>query len=197
MSCRMKGGSVASHAVTSLVTDGAFSKLDGNFTNIVGGRHRKSKQPKRSGGMCMVCGGSKQDSMKHFSDFDNSGLMSVHNKRGGANNPLFDIRYDYTTSMAQPAHGPAVNRALNFEATNLMAAESISSLGSFNKMPEYGNMTDMNNGTFVYGGATRKTKAPKKTASTKAKPSTKSTKSPKKPTKTTKTSKPTTKSTRK
>jgi hypothetical protein len=137
----MKGGSVASHAVTSLVTDGAFSKLDGNFTNIVGGRHNKDKfksnPPRRSGGMCMVCGGSKPDSMRHFSDFDNSGLMSVHNKRGGANSPLFDIRYDYSTPMLQPAHGPAINRALNFEATNLMAAESISSMGSLNKIPEY------------------------------------------------------------
>lgn len=192
MSRRLKGGSVASNAVTSTVTDGAFSKLNSNFTNIVGGRKYKSKQSKSSGGMCMVCGGSKQDSMKHFSDFDNSGLMSVHNKRGGANTPLFDIRYDYSTPMTQPAHGPSVNRALNFEATNLMAAESISSMGSFNKIPEYGNMTDLNTSNFVYGGAKRKSKASK--APKKTKPSTKSTKTPKKPTKT---SKPTTKASRK
>lgn len=174
MSCKLKGGSVASDAVTNTVTPAAFSKLDANFTNLVGGKPKKTKATKpkksRSGGMCMVCGGAKQDDMKHFNDFDNNGLMRVHNKKGGANSPLFDIRYDYSQSMAQPAHGSPVNRALNFEVTNMMATENTSPLGGFNKITQYGNMTDMSDGSFVYGGARRKvSKTPVKRTSTPSK----------------------------
>ena len=185
MSCRFKGGSVASDAVTSSIPQAAFSKLDANFTNLVGGKSKKPKSKKkappksRSGGMCMVCGGAKQVDMKHFNDLDNSGLKHVHNKKGGADisssSPLFDIRYDYSQSMAQPAHGLPINRALNYEATNLMATESTSALGGFNKITQYGNMTDLSNGNFVYGGGRKKTnksstKRVKKTSTEKSKP---------------------------
>lgn len=181
MSCRMKGGSVASDAVVKTVSDAAFAKLNAQFTNQVGGKTRPRKPTRpakpakptkptksRKGGMCMICGGSKQQDMKHFNDFDNAGLMRVHNKKGGSNNPSFDIRYDYGTSMTQSAHGPLVNRALNFEAANMMSSESVTPLGAFNKVPAYGNMSDVSDGKFIYGGARRRkaTKSTKKTSRT-------------------------------
>ena len=172
MSCYLRGGSVASDAVVSQVTDGAFSKLDGQFTNLVGGKRmtkkpstqaktstsssKKTASKSRKGGMCMICGGSTQPHMKHFNDFDNSGLDKVHNKRGGSSSPLFDVKYDYSMAMSQPAHGPSINRGINFEATNLMASESVSPLGGFNKVAHYGNITDLSDGKFIYGGASKR-----------------------------------------
>jgi hypothetical protein len=180
----MKGGSVASDAVVSSVSDGAFAKLNNQFTNLVGGK-TKSKL-RRSGGMCMICGGSKQNIMKHFDEFDNTGLMRVHNKKGGASSsasPLFNMNYDYTSGMYKPAHGVHIDRALNHEATNIMASESASSFGGFNKVAQYGNMTDLSNGTFVYGGA-RVSKPTRKPSSKMGKgtnsPKTGSAKTPKK-----------------
>lgn len=175
MSCRIKGGSVASDAVVSSVSDGAFTKLNNQFTNIVGGK--KKGKPRPSGGMCMICGGSKQNLMKHFDEFDNTGLRRVHNKKGGASTsaaPLFNISYDYTPGLYKPPHGLQIDRALNYEATNMMASESASSFGGFNKVAEYGNMTDLSDGTFVYGGA-RKSKSTRKPSSKTSK----GTKSPK------------------
>lgn len=178
MSCRIKGGSVASDAVVSSVSDGAFTKLNNQFTNIVGGK--KKGKPRPSGGMCMICGGSKQNLMKHFDEFDNTGLRRVHNKKGGASTsaaPLFNISYDYTPGLYKPAHGLHIDRTLNHEATNMMASESASSFGGFNKVAQYGNMTDLSDGTFIYGGA-RKSKPTKKSSSKTGKAST--TKTPKK-----------------
>lgn len=171
MSCKMRGGSVASDAVNDTVPAGAFAKLDGYFTNVVGGGRKNAKGKSsnvRSGGMCIVCGGAKKEGMKHFNDFDNSGLMRVHNKRGGANSPLFDIRYDYSSAMSQPAHGPLVNRALNYEATNMMASESTTPLGDFNKLTAYGNLTDLSEGVFKYGGARRKSTSSRTSTTTKS-----------------------------
>lgn len=185
MSCRLRGGSVASDAVVSQVSDGAFSKLDGQFTNLIGGKRRTKKPSKqaktstskkpapksRKGGMCMICGGSTQPYMKHFNDFDNSGLDKVHNKRGGSNPPMYDIKYDNNYAMAQPPHGPSINRGVNFEATNLMASESVSSLGNLNKIAHYGNITDLSDGKFIYGGASKRKVVPSK-PKTGRKPST-------------------------
>ena len=113
--------------------------------------------------------------MKHFNDLDDTGLMRVHNKKGGANQPLFDIKYDYSTPMFQSAHGTPVNRVLNYDVTNMMASESASSLGNFNKLTPYGNLTELNNGPFIYGGAQRKktsasTRPPKPQKPTNKKP---------------------------
>ncbi len=163
MSCRMKGGSVASDAVVSNVSDGAFAKLNNQFTNLVGGKKKTKSRP--SGGMCMICGGSKQQLMKHFDELDNAGLMRVHNKKGGASSPLFNVDYDYTTAMYKPAHGVSIDRALNHEATSMMASESASSLGGFNKVAEYGNMTDLSDGKFIYGGARKKQSSTRKPSS--------------------------------
>lgn len=197
MSCRLKGGSVASDAVVSQVSDSAFSKLDGHFTNLIGGKRRVKKpvnKPKtsttskssgrkpvpasRKGGMCMICGGSPQPEMKHFNEFDNTGLVKIHNKRGGSSSPLYEVRYDNSMSMASPPHGPSINRGVNFEATNLMATENVSSFGNFNKVAHYGNITDLSDGKFIYGGANKRKEAKPKKDSRKVKIASKTRKIP-------------------
>lgn len=184
MTRKMKGGSVASDAVVELVKPEAFSKLDAQFDNLVGGAKKsaprksaQSKAPtakpkaaakKQKGGICAMCGGH----MKHMNDFDDDGLFNLYNKKGGAA-PLYEVKYDYDASMAKPAHGLAVDRVLDQGTVALMATESPSSLGSMSKMVQYGNVFDGNNIAFNYsstGGAMKKKvpAAPKAKKSTKA-----------------------------
>lgn len=173
----MKGGSVASDAVVKLVPVDAFKQLDAQFDNAVGGgRHKKTVNKKKTqktkkGGMCPMCGGTSAKLMHHINEYDNSGITQLRNKKGGAGSPLFDIKYDYSSSIMQSPHGAPVDRTLNLEATKLMASESPSVLGDFNKSIQYGNVTDVANTNFVYGGA-------KKTMSKKPKAKSASKKSP-------------------
>ena len=169
----MKGGSVASDAVLKLVPADAFKQLDINFNNAVGGAKKakktSDKKTTKKGGMCPMCGGSSGKLMHHINEFDNSGITQLRNKRGGAAAstaaPLFDIKYDYGTSIMQSPHGAPIDRSLNFEVTKLMSSESPSVLGDFNKSIQYGNVTDVANTNFVYGGA--KKSAPKKKTTNK------------------------------
>lgn len=166
----MKGGSIASDAVVKLVPSEAFKLLDAQFDNIVGGGSKKTAPKKKAhktkkGGMCPMCGGTSAKLMHHMNEFDNSGITQLRNKKGGAGSPLFDIKYDYSSSIMQPSHGTPIDRSLNIEATRLMANESPSVLGGFSKSIAYGNVTDVANTNFVYGGA--KKAAPKKATSKK------------------------------
>lgn len=189
----MKGGSVASDSVVELVTSDTFSKLDAHFDNLVGGakkttkntKSKKTSKPKtpekkttktvksvtpktkkQVGGICAMCGGH----MKHMNDFDDDGLFNLYNKKGGAA-PLFEVQYDYDTSMAKAAHGTPINRLPDQSSIAAMATESPSSFGSMNKMVQYGNVFEGNNIPFSYsGGKSKKTKVKPKT-STKGKKS--------------------------
>jgi hypothetical protein len=180
----MKGGSVASDNVVSLVSPGAFEKLDAQFDNQFGGKRKsvksvksvksaksvkpaakaKSQGKKESkhlkGGMCQMCGGY----MKHMNDFNDEQIASLYNKKGGANAPLFDIKYDYSTSLHQPAHGASIDRTLNETAINAMASESPSSLGGLQKSVQFGNVFGNNDLPFAYGGSRPKRATAKKDA---------------------------------
>ncbi len=182
----MKGGSVASDAVVQLVPANAFKLLNSQFTNVVGGGKKKSPKPKavsskptkpKKGGMCPMCGGTSAKLMNHINEFDDSGLTQLRNKKGGAGSPspspLFDIKYDYANAIMQSPHGDGIDRSMNLEATRLMTNEAPSVLGGFQKSISYGNVTDIPDTNFIYGGA-KKTVSKKQT---KAKSPAKKTKS--------------------
>lgn len=171
----MKGGSVASSAVESLVDAPTWEKLNVQFDNQVGGKKKKTstkkqdkkksskQQEKKStgnkekhskhqkGGMCPMCGGG----MKHINDFESEGLFNLYNKKGGAN-PSFSIKYDYSDAMLKPQHGDVINRALNTDIVGVMASESPSTLGSMNKTVEFGNVFGAPKVPFVYTGGSKK-----------------------------------------
>lgn len=208
MSRKMKGGSVASDAVVELVQPVAFDKLDVQFDNLVGGskktksvqqkgKQQMQKKKKQDGGVCFMCGGR----MKHMNEYDSEGIFNLHNKKGGAAPaaaaPAFEVKYDYTASMAKDAHGIQIDRGLDNSTVSLMATESPSSFGGMNKMVQYGNVFgDTNNIPFSYSGGATKKKAVKKPKATKAKTETKKAK-PTKPTSSPKKQKPAAKSVKK
>lgn len=171
----MKGGSVASSAVESLVQAPTWDKLNAQFDNQVGGKkkgakkqvqkkEKASKKPTKQqdndkkhnvhkGGFCPLCGGG----MKHINDFDNEGLFNLYNKKGGAN-PSFSMKYDYSDAMVKPQHGDFINRGLNTDIVGVMASESPSTLGSMSKTVEFGNVFDAPKVPFVYSGGSKGTK---------------------------------------
>lgn len=180
----MKGGSVASSAVESLVQAPTWDKLNVQFDNQVGGKKKKASPKKQtekkqkaskqqdkkpsankqkhsthqSGGFCPMCGGG----MKHINDFESEGLFNLYNKKGGANSS-FPMNYDYSDAMMKPQHGVVINRALNTDIVGVMASESPSTLGGMSKTVEFGNVFDAPKVPFVYTGGSKKTakKAPK------------------------------------
>jgi len=180
----MKGGSVASSAVESLVQAPTWDKLNVQFDNQVGGKKKKASPKKQTekkekkqdkkpsankqkhtkhqkGGMCIMCGGK----MKHINDFESEGLFNLYNKKGGANSS-FPMSYDYSDAMMKPQHGDVINRTLNTDIVGVMASESPSTLGSMSKTVEFGNVFDAPKVPFVYtGGSKKATKKPTKTAS--------------------------------
>jgi hypothetical protein len=96
------------------------------------------KKHAHKGGMCMICGGSL---MKHMNDFDDKDLQSVFNKKGGAPNPLFNIKYDITSAFSQPVYGEVTSRALDAATMKQMSYENPSSLSPYNKFVQYGNVS--------------------------------------------------------
>jgi hypothetical protein len=177
----MKGGSVASSAVVSNVTEAAFSKLDKQFDGLFGGAKpaKKSvkkpaskpvkKTPKTSktsvktgGSTCKMCGGQ----LKKLNDMEDS-LISVQNKKGGGN-PMFQIKYDYASAMQQSSHGAPIDRTINETALSIAASDSVSSLGNLQKTVAYGNVFDTSAIPFTYnGGKASKTQKAKKKQSKK------------------------------
>jgi hypothetical protein len=177
----MKGGSSASTAVVDLVKTEAYDHLNTQFDNLVGGakgksqqKTSKSKTPKKTsttskttkgktgkkdekhehkGGVCMICGGNL---MKHMNDFDDKDLQSVFNKKGGAPNPLFNIKYDITSAFTQPAYGDITSRALDASTMKQMSYESPSSLSTYDKYVQYGNVTGTPVMKFNYTGGKSK-----------------------------------------
>ena len=174
----MKGGSTASTAVVDLVKTEAYEQLNTQFDNLVGGAKGKGKgksqqktTPKKAsttskaksgkkdgkhahkGGVCMICGGSL---MKHMNDFDDKDLQSVYNKKGGASEALFNIKYDITNAFSQPAYGDNTSRALDADTMKQMSYESPSSLTPYEKYVQYGNVTETPLVKFNYAGGKSK-----------------------------------------
>lgn len=150
----MKGGSVSSSHVESLVSSDVYESMNKHFDNLVGGAKstKKPTKPKLSkpkpphkhkGGVCMLCGGSTS-LMKHINEFDNSGLKTLYNKKGGSN-PLYNIKYDISTAFTQPLHGVA-SKGFDINYDNP------TSMSSMNKVVQYGNVSGSDNVKFVYGG---------------------------------------------
>jgi hypothetical protein len=193
----MKGGSVASSAVVSNVTEATFSKLDKQFDGLFGGAkpaakkptskpvkktpktpktQKTPKKPAKTGGSgsskCNMCGGQ----LKKLNDMEDS-LTSVQNKKGGGN-PMFQIKYDYASAMQQSAHGAPIDRTINETALSIAASDSISSLGNLQKTVAYGNVFDKSAIPFTYNGG--KASKTQKTSKPKNVPQKKSTKTSKK-----------------
>lgn len=175
----MKGGSVASSAVESLVQAPTWDKLNVQFDNQVGGKKKasskkekpskkqdkedkqgkqkkqekqeKQENKRQKGGFCPACGGG----MKHINDFENEGVFNLYNKKGGAN-PSFALNYNYSDAMMKPQHGDVINRGLNTDIVSVMASESPSTLGSMSKTVEFGNVFDAPKVPFVYTGGSKK-----------------------------------------
>jgi hypothetical protein len=179
----MKGGSSASTAVVDLVNTEAYEQLNTQFDNLVGGAKRKSqpkppksKTPKKpsttskttktktskkdekhehKGGVCMICGGNL---MKHMNDFEDKDLQSVYNKKGGAPNALYNIKYDITSAFTQPVYGENTSRVLDATTMKQMSYENPSSLTPYAKYVHYGNVSGTPTIKFNYtGGNTKKT----------------------------------------
>jgi hypothetical protein len=180
----MKGGSVSSENVVADVKVEAFDKLDGLFTNIIGGAKRskgprkvksttktskktestksrktvaksekpvaKSVKPRKTdkasktrkpiqrskkGGMCPMCGGN---SMLHMNQYDNSGIFNLYNKKGGAEQPLLDVGYNYNIPNQSTPNGPIVTRTLDTSAIDILASEPASQMGNLVKTLQYG-----------------------------------------------------------
>jgi hypothetical protein len=177
----MKGGSVSSENVVADVKVEAFDKLDGLFTNVVGGAKRskgprkvksstktskkpentksrktvaksekpvaKSVKPRKTGktgktiqrskkgGMCPMCGGN---SMLHMNQYDNSGIFNLYNKKGGAEQPLLDVGYNYNIPNQSTPNGPIVTRTLDTSAIDILASEPTSQMGNLVKTLQYG-----------------------------------------------------------
>ena len=177
----MKGGSSASTAVVDLVNTEAYEQLNTQFDNLVGGAKRKSqpkppksKTPKKpsttskttktktskkdekhehKGGVCMICGGNL---MKHMNDFEDKDLQSVYNKKGGAPNALYNIKYDITSAFTQPAYGDITSRTLDAATMKQMSYESPSSLSAYDKYVQYGNVSGTPVMKFNYTGGKSK-----------------------------------------
>ena len=175
----MKGGSIASASVVDLVKTETYEHLNTNFDNLIGGAKGKgkdksqkktsSKTPKKGsstsksskkpakkdvkhehkGGVCMICGGGL---MKHMNDFDDKDLHSVYNKKGGAPNALFNIKYDITNAFAQPTYGDNTSRVLDAATMKQLSYESPSSLTPYAKYVQYGNVSGTPVMKFNYTG---------------------------------------------
>ena len=182
----MKGGSLASTAVVDLVKTETYEQLNSHFDNLVGGAKGKGKgkfqktspkTPKKAsttsksskssksgkqdkkhehkGGVCMICGGNL---MKHMNDFDDKDLQSVYNKKGGAPNPLFNIKYDISSAFTQPVYGENTSRVLDATTMKQMSYENPSSLTPYAKYVHYGNVSGTPTIKYNYtGGNTKKT----------------------------------------
>lgn len=191
----MKGGSAASTAVVDLVKTETYEQMNNHFDNLVGGAKSKkaantnktSKKTKankktedkptksktvknsgkheHSGGICMICGGGL---MKHMNDFDDKDMKSLYNKKGGAN-PLYNIKYDITNAFTQPAYGDVTSRGLDASTIKQLSYENPSSLSTYNKFVQYGNVSGTPVMKFNYTGG----KNVKKTSEKKTKKTTK------------------------